>query len=61
MLCKKTQPRYNLRIRAVRDANVGGIETIEPTLISNADRRRNFTNFNEQLLERIVDIKSEQL
>jgi hypothetical protein len=60
MLCKKTQPRYNLRIRAVQVTNAGGRE-IASNAISNADRRRNFNNFNSQLMERISAIKSEML
>lgn len=60
MLCKKTQAKYHLRIRAVTVNN----QLHEPrpcNAINNSDRRRNFTNFNSQLTDRIVSIKSQEL
>ena len=60
MLCKKTQPRYNLRVRAVRVTNVCGRKVLA-NAISNADRKRNLTHFDSQLMDRISAIKAERL
>lgn len=57
LLRKKTHARYDLRIRAVMSEDKQS-QPIRMSAVNNADRRRNFTNFNSQLLERIVEAKS---
>lgn len=57
MLCKKTQASYCLRLRVVTISN----QPHKPkpcNAVNNADRRRNFTNFNKALLDQVVEAKS---
>jgi hypothetical protein len=60
MLCRKTQPKYNLRVRAVQVTNGCG-NKVPVNAVSNADRKRNLTHFDSQLMDRISAIKAEQL
>ena len=46
---------FNKRLKAVENEN----EFIPSTGINNAHRKKFFTNFNEDLLKRILDIKTE--
>jgi hypothetical protein len=58
LLCKKTSPRYSLRLRVVTVVWVA--EEIAPCVgVNNADRRRNFTNFDRNLADRFIEAKSE--
>lgn len=61
MLCKKTQPKYNLRVRAIVQVTNGCGDKVPVNAVSNADRKRNLTHFDSQLMDRISAIKSEQL
>ena len=60
MLCKRTHANYRPKLRTIITTK----QSNKPkpiNAVNNADRRRNFTNFNSQLSERIVAIKSESL
>jgi len=60
MLKRKTRPSYSLRLRVVT-VNAGSGDVAPCTGVNNADRRRNFTNFNKNLLNRFTEAQQERL
>ena len=60
LLPRKTHPKHYLRLRVVTMEGVSSRD-VPNSGVNNADRRRNFTNFNKPLMDRVIEANSIKL